>query len=112
MRSRSSTKSIYALGIIDPPAFGVVSEPISLVHQVDGVIVISRLGRSRRDHAVRLMKRLRGLNAHLLGVVVNGYQSAGKGYNGYYGDGGTPASGVRSPSRGLRGRQRDPSRTP
>jgi succinoglycan biosynthesis transport protein ExoP len=105
-------ETIYDLVIIDTPPIGVVSDPISLVHQVDGVIVISRLGRSRRDHAVRLMKRLRGLNAHLLGVVVNGCQTSGEGYYGYYGDGGTPGSGVRSPARGRRGRQRDPSRTP
>jgi non-specific protein-tyrosine kinase len=76
--------SIYDLVILDTPPIGVVSDPVSLVHRVDGVLVVSRLGRSRRDHAARLMKQLRALNANILGVVVNGAQ-AGLGANyGYY----------------------------
>jgi succinoglycan biosynthesis transport protein ExoP len=76
-------ETMYDMVIIDTPPIGVVSDPIALVHQVDGLLVISRLGRSRRDHAARLMKQLRGLNAHILGVVINGIQpAAGTGY--YY----------------------------
>jgi capsular exopolysaccharide synthesis family protein len=81
----SYADSVYDIVIIDTPPIGVVSDAISLVHQVDGVLVISRLGRSRRDHALRLMKQLRGLNAQVLGVVINGYHSPGGDYYGYYG---------------------------
>jgi Mrp family chromosome partitioning ATPase len=83
---------------------GVVSDAIPLVHQVDGVLVISRIGISRRDHAMRLMKRIRSLNAHILGVVVNSFRAPDDAEYGYYhylrqGDDGL----VR---RGLRARQR------
>jgi capsular exopolysaccharide synthesis family protein len=90
-------ESIYDLVIIDTPPIGVVSDAIPLVHQVDGVLVISRLGRTRRDHAVRLMKQLRGLNAHILGVVVNGAEPTVSGYYGGYTPGGSP--GRRSARR-------------
>jgi capsular exopolysaccharide synthesis family protein len=76
--------SRYDLVILDSPPIGVVSDPIALVHQVEGVVVICRLGRSRRDHALRLMKQLRSLNAHILGVVVNGTTVGPGGYYGYY----------------------------
>jgi succinoglycan biosynthesis transport protein ExoP len=75
----------YDLIIVDTPPIGVVSDPISLVHQVDGVVLVSRLGRSRRDRAMRLRKQLRGLNAHILGVVVNGVRPEGGNYYDYAG---------------------------
>jgi succinoglycan biosynthesis transport protein ExoP len=100
----SYADSMYDIVIIDTPPIGVVSDPISLVHQVDGVLVVSRLGHSRRDQASRLMKQLRGLNAHVLGVVVNGFQSSATGYYGYYRD---LSDGDGKPPRGgWRGRQR------
>jgi Mrp family chromosome partitioning ATPase len=73
---------------------------------VDGVLVVSRLRRSRRDHAARLMKQLRALNANILGVVVNGAQ-AGLGANyGYY-EFAEPDG--KSPRRKLSGRRRQGS---
>ncbi len=96
--------SIYDLVIIDTPPIGVVSDPIALVHQVDGVVIVSRIGHTRRDHAQRLIKQLHGLSAHVLGVVVNAVQRAPGYYHGYYEYGqGTPSG--RSPSRRER-RQR------
>jgi Mrp family chromosome partitioning ATPase len=76
--------SIYDIVIIDTPPIGVVSDAIPLVHQVDGLLVINRMGVSRRDHALRLMKRFRSLNAHMLGVVVNCFRSPSEGDYGYY----------------------------
>jgi succinoglycan biosynthesis transport protein ExoP len=81
--------TMYDLVIIDTPPVGLISDPISLLHQVDGVLVISRLGRSRRDHAARLMKQIRGLNAPILGVVINGVRATAGGYYGYYGSTGS-----------------------
>jgi polysaccharide biosynthesis transport protein len=96
--------SIYDIVIIDTPPIGVVSDAIPLVHQVDGLLVINRMGISRRDHALTLMKRFRGLNAHILGVVVNSYRApADPGY-GYYHYTRTGSDG--SARRGLRARQR------
>lgn len=75
---------IYDTVIIDTPPIGVVSDAIPLLHKVDGLLVISRMGTSRRDHANQLMKRLRGLNANILGVVVNSYHREASGYGYYY----------------------------
>jgi capsular exopolysaccharide synthesis family protein len=98
--------SMYDIVIIDTPPIGVVSDPIPLVHQVDGVLIIARLGRSRRDHAASLMKQLHGLNAHILGLVVNSFSSPGGGYSEYYGYAG------REPDKGTRPWRRPPSRRP
>lgn len=95
--------SIYDLVIIDTPPIGVVSDPIGLVHQVDGVVIVSRIGQTRRDHAQRLIKQLSGLSAHVLGVVVNAVQRA-PGYYGYY-DYERPTASGRGPLRRER-RQR------
>jgi capsular exopolysaccharide synthesis family protein len=76
--------SIYDIVIIDTPPIGVVSDAIPLVHQVDGLLVINRMGVSRRDHAQALIKRFRGLNAHILGVVVNSYRAPDDSAYGYY----------------------------
>ena len=96
--------SIYDIVIIDTPPIGVVSDAIPLVHQVDGLLVINRMGISRRDHALRLMKRFRSLNANILGVVVNSFRAPDDSGNGYYKYTRTGTDG--SIRRGLRTRQR------
>jgi tyrosine-protein kinase len=96
--------SIYDIVIIDTPPIGVVSDAIPLVHQVDGLLVINRMGVSQRDHALRLMKRFAGLNAHILGVVVNSFRAPDEGDYGYY-HYMRPDADVSS-RRGLRARQR------
>jgi capsular exopolysaccharide synthesis family protein len=101
--------SIYDIVIIDTPPIGVVSDAIPLVHQVDGLLVINRMGVSRRDHAVSLMKRFRSLNAHILGVVVNSFRPPDGSDYGYYhymrGDSdGTARRGLRARPRIVRSR--------
>jgi polysaccharide biosynthesis transport protein len=96
--------SMYDIVIIDTPPIGVVSDAIPLVHQVDGLLVINRMGVSRRDHAMHLMKRFRSLNAHILGVVVNSYRAPTDSDYGYYHYAGSSTNG--SLRRGLRARQR------
>ncbi|MDQ6817947.1 MAG: polysaccharide biosynthesis tyrosine autokinase [Actinomycetota bacterium] len=97
--------SMYDIVVIDTAPIGVVSDAIPLAHQVDGVLLISRVGVSHRDQAARLMKRLRGLNAHILGVVVNSFKPGSGsryGYYGYY----QPTDAEVSPRRGRRSRQK------
>jgi polysaccharide biosynthesis transport protein len=74
----------YDFVVIDTPPVGVVSDAIPLIRQVDGVLAVSRLGVSRRDHSMRLIKRFRSMNAHLLGVVVDSYRGTPTGDYGYY----------------------------
>jgi succinoglycan biosynthesis transport protein ExoP len=73
----------YELVIIDTPPLAVVSDAISLLGQVDGVLVVSQLGKNSRDAAAFLRQRLKDINAPLLGVIANGVKSPRKGDFGY-----------------------------
>lgn len=77
---------IYETVIIDTPPIGVVSDGIPLLHHVDGLVAVTRLGTSRRDRAQQFTKRLRGLNANVLGVVINSYHPESAGHYYYYGE--------------------------
>lgn len=81
-----SADDMYDMVIIDTAPIGVVSDAMPLTHQVDGLVVISRMGYSHRDHATRLMKRLNGLHAHVLGVVINSFRRNADASYGYYAD--------------------------
>jgi capsular exopolysaccharide synthesis family protein len=61
----------YDLVVIDSPPMSVVSDAIPLVKQANGVIVVARLGKSRRESVSHLHVQLQNLNAAVLGVVVN-----------------------------------------
>lgn len=76
----------YELVLIDTPPLGVVSDAMALLRRVDGVVIVSQLGKNTRDAAVFLRKRLVGVNAPLLGVVANGVKS-NKGESAYGGYG-------------------------
>lgn len=78
-----ATKSIYDLVIIDTPPLTAVSDAFPLLRKVDGVVIVGRIGRNRRDVAERLHETLNGVGAPLLGVVANGFKSRGLGAYGY-----------------------------
>ncbi len=79
----------YELVVIDTPPMAVVSDAMPLVRSVDGVVLVSQVGKNTRDAAALLRERLVGVNAPLLGVVANQVKGKGKdayGYGyGYYG---------------------------
>ena len=75
----------YDLVVVDTPPTSVVSDAVPLVRAVAGVIVVGRLGRTRRDSAAQLRDPLHNLDAPLLGVVVNGLRHTGTGYGYGYG---------------------------
>jgi receptor protein-tyrosine kinase len=78
----------YELVVIDTPPVAVVSDAIPLLRKVDGVVIVSQLGKNTRDAAAFLRQRLIGVNAPLLGVIANGVNSKGKeGYAYGYGYG-------------------------
>jgi succinoglycan biosynthesis transport protein ExoP len=73
-RMRQVLKAVsekYDLVVIDTPPTSVVSDAIPLVKNVDGVLVVSRLGKTTRDASVHLRDQLNNLGAYVLGVVVN-----------------------------------------
>jgi receptor protein-tyrosine kinase len=70
----SHVRSEYDLVVIDTPPLTVVSDAFPLLPQVDGVIIVGRVGRNRRDVATRLHETLKGVDAPLLGVVANAFK--------------------------------------
>jgi receptor protein-tyrosine kinase len=76
----------YELVVIDTAPIAVVSDAMPLLCMVDGVVLVSKLGKSTRDAAIFLRERLIGIQAPLLGIVVNGVKTGNEqGYG--YGDG-------------------------
>jgi Mrp family chromosome partitioning ATPase len=68
-------KTRYDLIVVDTPPLTAVSDAFPLLGKVDGVIIVGRVGRNRRDVAQRLHETLTGAGAPLLGVVANGFKS-------------------------------------
>lgn len=67
--------SEFDLVVIDTPPLSLVADAIPLLTMVDGVIIVGRVGSSRRDAAEQLHKRLKSLGAPVLGIVANGVVS-------------------------------------
>ena len=83
----------YDLVVIDAPPLNVVSDAIPLLMKVDGVVMVGRIGHSRRDAAEELQKVLAGSGASVLGIVVNGLKRSGSSaYLGAKGGGAKPKS--------------------
>jgi Mrp family chromosome partitioning ATPase len=70
-------KSAYDLVVIDTPPLIAVSDAFPLLTKVDGVVIVGRVGRSRRDAAQRLRQVLADSGASLLGVIANGAKAGG-----------------------------------
>ena len=68
-------KSTYDLVVIDTPPLTAVSDAFPLLSKVDGVVIVGRVGRNRRDVAERLHETLSGAGAPLLGVIANGFKA-------------------------------------
>ena len=77
------TKSTYDLVVIDTPPLTAVSDAFPLLGKVDGVVIVGRVGRNRRDVAERLHETLAGAGAPLLGVIANGLTARRGDYGGY-----------------------------
>lgn len=70
-------KSSYDLVVIDTPPLTAVSDAFPLLTKVDGVVIVGRVGYSRRDVAEQLQHVLASSGAPLLGVVANEAKSGG-----------------------------------
>jgi len=78
-----SVEAEYDFVVVDTPPASVVSDAIPLVTKVDGVVVVTRLGKNTRDALVSLRDQLRNLKAPTLGVVVNAVEADQTSYYGY-----------------------------
>ena len=99
-------KSAYDLVVVDTPPLIAVSDAFPLLTKVDGVVIVGRIGHSRRDAAERLHQVLAGSGAPLLGVIANGAKSGGP-YA--YADVGGRSSPVVAPSNGAGPSERVPT---
>jgi succinoglycan biosynthesis transport protein ExoP len=72
----------YDLVVIDSPAVNAVGDALALVRDVDGVVVVTRLGLTTRGDVHTLRRHLDNVAANALGVVVNGAKQPARGY--YY----------------------------
>jgi capsular exopolysaccharide synthesis family protein len=70
-------RSKYDLVVIDTPPLRVVSDAFALLTKVDGIIIVGRVGRSRRHPVERLHQVLASSGATLLGVIANGSKLSG-----------------------------------
>jgi capsular exopolysaccharide synthesis family protein len=91
----------YDLVLVDTPPALAVSDVTPLLRQVDGVLVVARLGYATRDYAADLRKLLRAGRGRVLGVVLNGDRARRTTYGAYGTTGGKitapPGAPVGSP---------------
>jgi Mrp family chromosome partitioning ATPase len=73
----------YNLVVIDTSPLAAVSDAFPLLLKVDGIIIVGRIGRNRRDVAERLHHTLAGVGAPLLGVIANGFRAGALGSYSY-----------------------------
>jgi polysaccharide biosynthesis transport protein len=69
-------RSAYEMIVIDTPPLSAVSDAFSLLAEVDGVVLVGRIGHSRRDAMEQLHQILAGSSVPLLGVIANGAKSS------------------------------------
>jgi capsular exopolysaccharide synthesis family protein len=72
-------KCAYDLVVIDTPPLATVADAFALLSNVDGVVVVGRVGRSRRDTAERLRQILASSGAPVFGIIANGSKGGGAG---------------------------------
>jgi Mrp family chromosome partitioning ATPase len=70
-------RSAYDLVVIDTPPLTAVSDAFPLLSKVDGVVIVGRVGHSRREDAEQLHQVLASSGAPLLGVIANEAKSGG-----------------------------------
>ena len=70
--------------IIDTPPVTAVSDPMVLSPMVDGVVLVVEANGTKRPVVKQAVSRLKGVDAPLLGGVVNKFDSKRSGYGYYY----------------------------
>lgn len=76
------SKEYYDRVIIDSPPLLAFSDPLVLASQADGVIMVIWGGKTPRDLIDKAIQLLKGINARILGVVLNKIDTTKKSY--YY----------------------------
>lgn len=84
----SVVREAYDVIVMDAPPLLPVADTSSLIRHVDGVLLLARFGRTRKDVLRLASERIAGLGGRLYGVVLNGIpRRGGSGYGYGYGYG-------------------------
>jgi tyrosine-protein kinase len=73
----------YDLVVVDTAPLAVVSDAFPLLREVDGAIVVARMGRTTKEDAERMQDLLGRLDATVLGLVANAVKSGRRDRYGY-----------------------------
>lgn len=74
----------FGMVVFDSPPVVPVTDAAIIGAAVDGVVLVARSGATRREMIARAVDLLRGVNANLLGVVLNAIDVQGRRRGGYY----------------------------
>ena len=80
----SELEDQYDAIIVDSPPLLVVTDAQIFSSKVDGVILVVRENRTKRNNLIKCKTLLERSKAHLIGVVYNGAKSMGAGNYKYY----------------------------
>lgn len=83
-RLLQEAKSSYDLVILDSPPVTMVTDATILASFLDGTILIISANQTTRDMAQKAKKLLTGVNAKILGVILNKVSSNSRDYYYYY----------------------------
>jgi polysaccharide biosynthesis transport protein len=73
----------YAFVILDAPPILGLSDSLVLSTITDGVIIVVRAGVTPKESVIQAKKLLRGVNARILGIVLNGIRESDLRYSSY-----------------------------
>jgi polysaccharide biosynthesis transport protein len=76
--------SLYNFIIIDTPPILGIADPLIVSQYTDGVIMVVRSGKTPKETAKEARRLLEGVNAKILGVVLNSVDQAAMRYSYYY----------------------------
>lgn len=99
--------------LIDCPPVLPVSDPLAIAQHVDGVLVVSVVGRTRRAALAQAIERLQQVKANIIGVTLNGVPTRGNryGYFSRYGYGAANTYAASPPPTGRAKATSDPVTT-
>jgi len=76
--------SLYSFIIVDTPPILGIADPLIVSQYTDGVIMVVRSGKTPKETAKEARKLLEGVNAKILGVVLNSVDQSAMRYSYYY----------------------------
>lgn len=79
-------EDIYDVIILDTPPLHAVTDAQILSTKVDGVLLVVRAEKTKKDSVIAAKESLKKVNANILGTVLNGGESSRGKYYYYYGN--------------------------